>query len=978
MQDNFNNKLYDSYKASELSYRAIFGDDYKEKKWIINKIYDPFKNYLKSAFDAAKTKKNSGAKFTIVNPAKDYNLSRCLMIKVESKIINGNIVNDLTQIESVNNVLKMGIPVDIQDITIEKITVNDKECKFQLLQNGCVAVESNGTVVVNDNPNLLISLDSYIPTAIIYDGKTIPVKGNKVTIENHVDNVCFDAKYNIKFNLTREGDTASKDELILQLEDSQANEISVFDIFFNESAVEVFFDDHEREKYSIKKKNKESGRITIKIDDKNKKVIQGYKKVYLATNDSQLKKQNDALLSIMNRPSLSQRTLLNICKSARDRSRLDYFDFQPNNFLRYKILTDANRAGTASQRDFVQKALQTPDFMILQGPPGSGKTTAILELIYQLIKQGKRVLLCASTHVAIDNVLEKIITHPESEELLSIINPVRVGDEYNVYSECVKPFIYDNIMQDIPEGYKEIACQSFNLVCGTTIGVLRFPLINKAIANSRSSSIEPIFDYMILDEASKTTFSEFLVPGVLSTRWIIVGDVKQLAPYVEKNDLIPTLLTCPALKEQGQRAGLGFLNYYKNNRYKPKNGVYILSPAAIEYVDKHVSKIDNFVAVTNAKITNIYRISNYDIENHTPSLLALSSSATILIEEGLDKKVLPYLNHEITLLDMNHDLSDLANFKKYGILHHRKSFSSDYSDIVSDYSRKVEDEILWRLIRLYELNKDQGSAKAYQKFFDDLRDILEEDEIAQLDTTIKTLRDIAIPSIIMMLQIGIDQTGQYTSIIEAGFTEAEKENRFVMLEYQHRMHKDISKRSRIFVYEDKALKDSPAWSSNLNYPSDNSSRFEIRNVNGVADLRNFNTMEVEAIISELQKFMKYAKDHPKKNGEKYSLAILSFYNGQVYSLRRKLQSLFNCNNIYNFHNEYMDLALNSVDKFQGQEADIVYLSMVQTKKDGFLDSVNRVNVALTRAKEKIIVFGNANYFRTKSKADFLKFIFKED
>ena len=108
------------------------------------------------------------------------------------------------------------------------------------------------------------------------------------------------------------------------------------------------------------------------------------------------------------------------------------------------------------------------------------------------------------------------------------------------------------------------------------------------------------------------------------------------------------------------------------------------------------------------------------------------------------------------------------------------------------------------------------------------------------------------------------------------------------------------------------------------------------------------------------------------------MAILSFYNGKVYTLKRKLQSLFNSDNIYNFHNDYIDIALNSVDKFQGQEADIVYLSMVQTKKDGFLDSVNRVNVALTRAKEKIIVFGNANYFRTKSKADFLKFIFKED
>ena len=43
------------------------------------------------------------------------------------------------------------------------------------------------------------------------------------------------------------------------------------------------------------------------------------------------------------------------------------------------------------------------------GPPGSGKTTAICELVLQLAKQGKRALLCASTHVAVDNVLERIL-----------------------------------------------------------------------------------------------------------------------------------------------------------------------------------------------------------------------------------------------------------------------------------------------------------------------------------------------------------------------------------------------------------------------------------------------------------------------------------------------------------------------------------------------------------------------------------------
>ena len=972
-ENNNNFKAYDTIKASELCFRAIFGDDYgKNKNWIFKK-YEPFKNYLESAFQAAKQKKSNGAKFTIVNSSKNYNLSRCLIINLESKIVNGKIINDPTKIEAAKE-----FGLQVVDIKIEKVTVNNINTKFTLLENGSAVIESNGNIVVNDNPNLQVTFDSYIPNSVIYNKKQYSVRGNTVTIDNFIENYCYDTKYNIKFNLYKESESSNKNELILQLEDSQANEISVFDIFFNESAVEVFFDDNEREKFTIKKKNKEAGRITIKVDDKNRNYISNYKKVYLATNTNQLSKQSDALMAVMKRPSLSQKTLINICKSAKERNRLEEFNFQPNNSIRYKILTDANRDGTSTQRDFVQKALQTPDFMILQGPPGSGKTTAILELVYQLIKQGKKVLLCASTHVAIDNVLEKIITNKDHDELLSIINPVRVGDEYNVYSECVKPYIYDNIMSGVSDNYKEIVCNSFNLVCGTTIGVLRFPLIDKAVKNSRSNSIEPIFDYMILDEASKTTFSEFLVPGILSKRWIIVGDVKQLAPYVEKNDLVPTLLTCPALEKQGQREGLTFLNYIKNNRFKPKNGVYILSPSAIEYIDKHVTFDTSIIAVTNSKLDNVFTINKIDLEKKNYKVVGLSSNATILIEEGFEAKVLPYLNKDITLLDLNHDLKDETHFNKYAILHHRKSFPPDYSDRVSDYSRKIEDEILWRLIRLYELNKNQGAAKNYQKYFNDLKQILNDEEKKQFEQTIKTLKDIAIPSIIMMLQIGIDHTGEYTSIIEAGFTEAEKQNRFVMLEYQHRMHSDISKKSRIFVYEDKALKDSKAWASKMVYPGNEKSRFEIKNVNGITNLNNSNIQEVDAIINELQKFMCYAKDHRKMNGEKYSIAILSFYNGQVFAIRKKLQSIFNCMNIYNFHNEYLDISLNSVDKFQGQEADIVYLSMVQTKKDGFLDSVNRVNVALTRAKEKIIIFGNVNYFKTKSKSDFLKFIFKED
>src|SRR5690606_40413028 len=56
----------------------------------------------------------------------------------------------------------------------------------------------------------------------------------------------------------------------------------------------------------------------------------------------------------------------------------------------WRALTDATRSGTEEQRSFVQKALGSPDFAFLEGPPGSGKTTAICEIVQQLVEKGER------------------------------------------------------------------------------------------------------------------------------------------------------------------------------------------------------------------------------------------------------------------------------------------------------------------------------------------------------------------------------------------------------------------------------------------------------------------------------------------------------------------------------------------------------------------------------------------------------------
>ena len=52
---------------------------------------------------------------------------------------------------------------------------------------------------------------------------------------------------------------------------------------------------------------------------------------------------------------------------------------------------------------------------------------------------------------------------------------------------------------------------------------------------------EPPFDVMIIDECSKTTFQEFLVPARFAKRWILVGDVRQFSPFTDREQIVANL-----------------------------------------------------------------------------------------------------------------------------------------------------------------------------------------------------------------------------------------------------------------------------------------------------------------------------------------------------------------------------------------------------------------------------------------------------
>ncbi len=71
-------------------------------------------------------------------------------------------------------------------------------------------------------------------------------------------------------------------------------------------------------------------------------------------------------------------------------------------------ITFFNRRLNPSQKDAVSRALAEEQLFLIHGPPGTGKTTTCVEIIKQLVARGKKVLVCADSNTAVDNIVEKL------------------------------------------------------------------------------------------------------------------------------------------------------------------------------------------------------------------------------------------------------------------------------------------------------------------------------------------------------------------------------------------------------------------------------------------------------------------------------------------------------------------------------------------------------------------------------------------
>ena len=639
-----------------------------------------------------------------------------------------------------------------------------------------------------------------------------------------------------------------------------------------------------------------------------------------------------------------------------------------------------------SQKNAVLKALYAKDLCLLQGPPGTGKTTVIAELIWQHILKDptKKLLLTSETNLAVDNALEKLMGSRNVNEALSpylsIIKPLRFGRSAK-FEEEGKKYSVERIEKWLDDEYEE-----------------------DFVYENEVSSLENASEEG-LDEQEEEDVNNNAVQ-----QWMTMI-AQRAQEYADKN-LRYVDLTASYRASLRNPAGIT-KRYFKEKYFKHANVIGSTcsstgSPSfAADYARVYSSSVyERYVEKESYKqtITDIKGIIR--AANDTDSSFqdtALSIIRRIMKENNVKtedelRELLDNPTDNVRHFLFNYDLRALLRPrrpKKFDVILERLGFESEdefnqmkniYFDtvIMDEASKATPPDLVLPLCfgkksivigdhrQLPPMLNEQDFKEALLSLNDDKATALAGDIDREFVDTSQFARLILNPNV--------------SKSIKSVFTE------------QYRMHPQINDVIKQFYKNDEGglscgLDLEKVDSPRLSEPESRYHGFyhpgfispdvhvlwvKVDEPEQRSDSKAlYNEKEVEAVKRVLQylkhsegfdDYMQYWDDHisseERRNQEK-EIGVISFYGQQVKYL----------NEVKSFaRNNGMRVKLNTVDKFQGMERNIVIVSTVRSDKfktakgivsndnPGFAKSPERLNVALSRARRLLIVVGNDEFF----------------
>lgn len=199
------------------------------------------------------------------------------------------------------------------------------------------------------------------------------------------------------------------------------------------------------------------------------------------------------------------------------------------NFLARQPVADTG-SPTELSKETLPEVLRTLGHktLVIQGPPGSGKTTYSAKLIRGLLDDGKTVAISSNSHAAIDNLLQRVVAGGFCPERVCKIGPRTdsLGDirfatnlsKVDVGLPAEELSLVTSMPSPVAKGARTSPRRKrppVSLVGSTVYGLAR-------------ASDAAMFDYLFVDEASQVPMANFVSMAPCATAAVLVGDHQQL------------------------------------------------------------------------------------------------------------------------------------------------------------------------------------------------------------------------------------------------------------------------------------------------------------------------------------------------------------------------------------------------------------------------------------------------------------------
>ncbi|MDD7225241.1 MAG: AAA domain-containing protein [Prevotella sp.] len=206
-----------------------------------------------------------------------------------------------------------------------------------------------------------------------------------------------------------------------------------------------------------------------------------------------------------------------------------------------------------SQERAVNEVLRAKDVAVVHGPPGTGKTTTLVEAIYETLRRENQVLVCAQSNMAVDWISEKLVDR--GINVLRIGNPTKVNDkmlsftyELRFESHPDYPQLWairkairqlranrkrgDNSFHQKMERLKEREIELELRIRNKLFGEAR--VIASTLVGSANRLLDGMkFGTLFIDEAAQALEAACWIPIRRATRVILAGDHCQLPPTIK-------------------------------------------------------------------------------------------------------------------------------------------------------------------------------------------------------------------------------------------------------------------------------------------------------------------------------------------------------------------------------------------------------------------------------------------------------------